>query len=406
MKPGVSRRQVRVPLSLTSDRSSNTLTSFPACRRRQLWPSLHWFPRRRERRCHVEGSYARCCQDSTLDYVGFNQLIARAKNSELPIERRYVALRAAVERFSPNGFNTTFSNLASAVEYDERDGNWTQQQLASAAELLAQSRARYQACKDHWEDERRRRKALGDTSPTLAELNALNADSWFDSISGTKKQKSRWGSLAEYVDKNGMQLAPFGQELAKDLAIVMRVMGVPKHPPAGRIIARYGPYPKLLEPSNVVSIPARIYNEPIDDSDYQQLSTRQRTILDCLYSRNHDGYVRQRHLSRIVATEELWVIPFVVAALGDYVIEIVREVVVGLAQISEPYSWQESQYRLFADHNAELVSLIRQRSISYCDRYYRKTFSLHKGNEALPRYPSLQILDAISKDSYPLPYRT
>lgn len=360
---------------------------------------------RAERRACRSNRYACCFPDSTLDCVGFNQLIGTAKNSELPIERRYVALRAAVERFSPKGFNSTFSNLASAVEYDERDGYWTQQQVTCAAELLDQSRARYQACKERWDGERKQAKALGVASPTRAELNALNADSWFDSISGTKKQKVRWGSLADYVDENGLQLAPFGSELADDLAVVMRVIGVAKHPPAGRIIARYGPYPNLLRPSNVVSIPVRIYNEPIDASKYEELSTRQRTILDCLYSRNHDGYVRQRHLSRIVTTEELWVIPFVVAALGDYVIEIVREAVAGLAEISDPHSWQESQYRLFADHNAELVRWIRQRSISYWDCYYRDAFSLREGNEALPRYPSLSILDAISKNSYPLPYR-
>ena len=42
--------------------------------------------------------------------VGFNNGVRRALDPEMPLRRRFGALRYAVERFSPNGFNGTFVN--------------------------------------------------------------------------------------------------------------------------------------------------------------------------------------------------------------------------------------------------------------------------------------------------------
>lgn len=339
--------------------------------------------------------------------MGFNQEIRRAKDTQLPVAKRYVALRSAVTRFSPNGFNATFSNLAAKVGHSSEDELWTEQQLERAADLLYQSRALYLLNKKQWDDKRSRSKSLGVSSATQAELENRNTGSWFDSVSaGTRRRRYEWLSLSGWVEAQGLTPSSFGPELAHDLEVVTEAIPASDLGPVGRLIAQYGPYPNLLEPANVIAIPYRTYAPPIPQSQYDSLSTTQKTIADCLYSRSNDGHTRQRHIKRIVTVEELWVIPYVVAAIGDYVVEVVGEVAAGLSHLDKPYSWQESNYRLFADHNADFIELTRQRAISYWDCYYSSKFTLRNGSEQRPRYPSLQVLDSIGRPKYRTVYRS
>lgn len=339
--------------------------------------------------------------------MAFNQDIRRVKDTQLPIARRYVALRSAVTRFSPNGFNGTFSNLAAAVGHNSNQELWTEQQLEMAADLLQQSRDLYLLNKMRWDHERSRNKSLGVSAATPAELANRDTDSWFDSVSaGTRRRRYEWLSLAGWAEAQGLTLSPFGPELAHDLEVVNEAMPESDLAPAGRMIVQYGPFPKLLEPANVIAIPYRVYAPPIPQSRYDSLTPTQKTVADCLYSRSHDGHKRQLHIKRIVAVEELWVIPYVVAAIGDYVVEVVDEVVAGLADLDKQHSWQESKYRQFADHNADFIELTRQRAVSYWDCYYSRNYSLHDGTEKRPRYPSLEVLESIGRPAYGMAYRT
>jgi hypothetical protein len=47
-------------------------------------------------------------------------------------------------------------------------------------------------------------------------------------------------------------------------------------------------------------------------------------VAACVGSRSHDGFLRQRSIERLLSDLRPWTIPFVVEALGDYVIEIVE----------------------------------------------------------------------------------
>ena len=340
--------------------------------------------------------------------MGFKVEIRNVRNAQLPPARRYVALRSAVTFFSPNGFNQTFSNLAEAVGKTDAAAAWTEAQLTQAADLLVQSRELYQIRKNAWDAGRRKNKALGENRPTAPELEERDSASWFDAVSaGSQKPRFASLSLDEWAEKMMLDPEPFGSELAEDLQIVRNAMPPSELEPVGQIIAQHGPYPSLFEPANVVAVPYRIYADPIPEAIYDSFSPTQKAIADCLYSRSNDGYTRQRHLKRIVRLEELWVIPYVVLAIGDYVIEVVQEVETGLSELLQPYSWQESSYRLFADHNGGLIDLVRQRAISYLNCYYSNRFDLLEGLEGRPRYPALEILDAIGRPKYgELRYRT
>lgn len=307
--------------------------------------------------------------------------------------------------FSPNGFNATFSNLELAVGRRNRTTEpWTEGQLLMAAELLEKSRDLYLVKRTQWDEERGKNKSNGVRRATNAEKQALDSGSWFDFVSSTTRPKRNWLSLAEWVEECGVTPEPFGSELSKDLRVVRDAMPATHLEPSGNTVAHYGPYSQLVKPSNVVSIPERIYAEPISESIYKSLSPTQRTMADCLYSRSNSGFTRQRHLKRIVTIEQPWVIPYVVLAIGDYVIEVVQEVANGLRSLDEIRSWQSRSYRLFADHNTDFIELVRQRATSYWNCYHSREFAFRTGTDDRPRYPSFEILESIGQPRYRMVY--
>jgi len=102
-------------------------------------------------------------------------------------------------------------------------------------------------------------------------------------------------------------------------------------------------------------------------------------MLDCLYTRHHDGYVRERRLERVVGLAEPWVAPFVVQLVGEYVDEILLVVRRALVRaLSTPGSVVASVYARFAAENPDFIDRTEQRVVSYWNCYYRY------------RYPSLR----------------
>src|SRR6266566_3784631 len=100
---------------------------------------------------------------------------------------------------------------------------------------------------------------------------------------------------------------------------------------------------------------------------------------DCLFTRHHDGLVRQTHLARIIRSRNAWIPCFVVPLVGEYVVEILRVVHENLTHL------ETSIYADFLGSNPEFLNLTEQRVVSYWDCYYRSI----KKNE----YPGFLILD-------------
>jgi hypothetical protein len=120
-----------------------------------------------------------------------------------------------------------------------------------------------------------------------------------------------------------------------------------------------------------VSIPYRIYHdEPIPGAE-RSLSAAQQVILDCVYSRHHDGRVRQRRLEQIVGVGDPWVVPFVVQLTGEYVLEILEVIARGLAGLKVPHSAQRRLYGEFIVRNPAFFARTERRVVSYWDCYYR-----------------------------------
>jgi hypothetical protein len=113
-----------------------------------------------------------------------------------------------------------------------------------------------------------------------------------------------------------------------------------------------------------IELLSRLYSpEPPDDAT-RQLNDRQRLILSCLYSRHHDGYVRERHLLRLQG-DDPWLPHFVLQLVGEYVIEICQ------AALDRVDAIPRASYETFAAENEAFVALVRRRIVSYAREYHR-----------------------------------
>src|SRR5437899_8923655 len=72
-------------------------------------------------------------------------------------------------------------------------------------------------------------------------------------------------------------------------------------------------------------IPNRVYHDT-DVIHTDKLTSVQRIVVDCILTRHHDGFVRQNYLARIACSNYAWVPPFVIQLLGEYVVEILRDI--------------------------------------------------------------------------------
>lgn len=120
----------------------------------------------------------------------------------------------------------------------------------------------------------------------------------------------------------------------------------------------------------------RLYCEPWECP--KQRST-QHLILACIHTRHHDGFVRQAQLELLLGAEPDWCVPFILALLGEPIIQI-------HAQLVESGALRHPHYQRFAQENSPLMTLLRQRVLSYWNEYYRVKHS------DLGRYPAMQAL--------------
>jgi hypothetical protein len=110
-----------------------------------------------------------------------------------------------------------------------------------------------------------------------------------------------------------------------------------------------------------------------------------RAAIQCLYTRSTDGYARQRALRSIVELNAPWSIPFVVVLSGEYVVEIIEDIVAATPQLDR------CAYAQFVRENRSTMRLLRARAQSYWDRYYRMSFPERAA------YPGLAFLHRLEE---------
>ncbi|AEW98346.1 hypothetical protein [Streptantibioticus cattleyicolor] len=176
-------------------------------------------------------------------------------------------------------------------------------------------------------------------------------------------------------------VAAFPAWLAEDVRAVVAVMPESDSAPASPFSVVVG--------DETVAIPYRIHPDEPSVDVVRALTATRRAILHCLYSRHGDGVVRQRHLEHIVTCDEPWVVPFVVQLVGEYVVQIVKVIRQGLADLP---SGRSAGYRLYGDfvtRNPEFFTLTEYRAVTYWSYHYRWKFPVFGA------YPGCQVLELL-----------
>lgn len=115
-----------------------------------------------------------------------------------------------------------------------------------------------------------------------------------------------------------------------------------------------------------LTIPGRVYFDEPKEGLGNNMTDIQQTILNCIYLRHHNGYVRQERLEKLKNNNEYFVTPFIFQLLGEYVVEIV-EIINEQAKESKLRNFAQ-----FVEENPKYWMQTESRMISYWNEYYRR----------------------------------
>lgn len=133
----------------------------------------------------------------------------------------------------------------------------------------------------------------------------------------------------------------------------------------------------LLMPSRALS--------PSGKPNLSGLSLQERQMAQCMLTRSTDGFERQAALREVLPINEPWSIPFVIALVGEYVIEIIDDIHAAVP------GFEREVVATFIGENPQFYELTRARVASYWNCYYRGRFK--RGDYV--GFKLLQELDAL-----------
>lgn len=135
-------------------------------------------------------------------------------------------------------------------------------------------------------------------------------------------------------------------------------------------------YPKLRSgcftvrfAGETLAIPQRLYFEPSLLWTADRRDARQCAIAWCLGTRHHDGRLREECVRRLLAAPQVWMVPFIVHLVGEYVHEIIELID---AELAAPDPRLRAAFAGFVRDNPRYIDTIEQRTISYRPAGYDK----------------------------------
>ncbi len=129
-----------------------------------------------------------------------------------------------------------------------------------------------------------------------------------------------------------------------------------------------------------IEIPKRHNLTEIYKADF---TSTQQNIVDCYYTRHCDGFIREKHLKKVIIHNQEWTVPYVIQLLGEYVIEILEVIYNNLEKLDVIL------YKKFIRDNVKSYDLTKQRVASYWSCYYRWKYKYKQD------YVGFKILDFI-----------
>lgn len=140
-----------------------------------------------------------------------------------------------------------------------------------------------------------------------------------------------------------------------------------------------------------IQIPMRLYVPEVAAERIEQLTPTQQTILYCLYTRHHDGHIREHYLRQLLKAhqQDEWILAYILELASEYVLEIVEVIVPAIEQ------WDPEVKRRFVEDDPAYMKRIEDRMISYWNAYYRS--SGERRSEA--DYPGFRIIESLREDA-------
>jgi len=118
-----------------------------------------------------------------------------------------------------------------------------------------------------------------------------------------------------------------------------------------------------------LSFPYRLYAYEVEDCVLLKLNDIERTILHCIYTRSCDGYIREKHIKALLASDfPEWSIPYIVKVCDEYVIEILQTVYDNLKNKNTDI------FKQFCKDNWGTFCKSYNRMISYWNEFYRDVY--------------------------------
>ena len=136
---------------------------------------------------------------------------------------------------------------------------------------------------------------------------------------------------------------------------------------------------KVIVRGKTIHIPKRVHFIGLSEAKLGEKLALLPTV-QCLRTRSTDGYERQAALRHILPLNEPWSIPFVVLLAGEYVVEIIDDILASMPMLNS------EAYIEFVRENRGMMRLLRSKATSYWDCYYRTS---HPNRSA---YPGLAFL--------------
>jgi hypothetical protein len=179
----------------------------------------------------------------------------------------------------------------------------------------------------------------------------------------------------------------FPARLASVVTDVAQSLPEARWQPAGSVTrSQSRTWPGLVVTAEPVLIPSRVYNPEPSSGFIAGLGRVEKLVAAGIYSRHHDGFVRQRWLGTLLDADEPWVAPFIIQLLGEYVIEICRDIE-SFARMS--FSPMHQHLSVFLGENRCFAALTRHRASSYWSCYYR---GQHPSQDTYPAIVALSML--------------
>jgi hypothetical protein len=168
-------------------------------------------------------------------------------------------------------------------------------------------------------------------------------------------------------DKDRLIVA-FPPHLRKDVQVALNII------PQTTELTYTAHFFEIKSQGEALYIPERIYYDEPNLAQISTLTNNQQLMINTLYTRHHNGFVREAKVKDVIrfANRNVWIIPYIIKLVGEYVIEILQVIKENLDLI------EIEKIKVFFSENPRFYNTIESRVASYWDCYYRR------------RYPKLQ----------------